>query len=81
VIVELSSIIAAILFPVFAKFRERLADVRVLSNESTRLRIYQYVRITTNIPTFGAALLHAGTGMGRPSSGMSQLTGLYHCPE
>ncbi|BDI28836.1 hypothetical protein CCAX7_008870 [Capsulimonas corticalis] len=81
VVIAIIAILAAILFPVFAKAREKARQISCASNErQLGLGIMQYVQ--DNDETFPAGNQgHSGAGWATNIFPYTKSAGLYHCPD
>src|SRR5579872_1765147 len=84
VVIAIIAILAAILFPVFAKVREKARQTSCLSNEKQLgLGFVQYVQ--DNDETYPLDGAYSGTDLGQGWGGQIypyvKSTGVYHCPD
>jgi prepilin-type N-terminal cleavage/methylation domain-containing protein/prepilin-type processing-associated H-X9-DG protein len=82
VVIAIIAILAAILFPVFAKAREKARQISCLSNEKQLLLgILQYGQDNDEMYPVGTAGGGYGIGWGSLVYPYVKSTGVYHCPD
>lgn len=82
VVIAIIAILAAILFPVFAKAREKARQISCLSNEKQLgLAILQYVQDSDEIYPNGTSNLNYAYGWAGQLYPYVKSTEVYHCPD